>query len=737
MSIIILYFNKKMARRRRRKTTKIVLNKFKIGISLSILWWLYFFSLYLAKWSPIFDFLTRYASIAFWEIGLNIFFWLCIATGIAIISKGYLIRALVKQFIILMILISAIINLQIIEQWAGTYEQYWWFLSRPLLFVLEQMFWWQMLAVKIFVIILLILAIWRILYSFNFSLPKININLKTEKKPKRKKEKRIISQEKSISKKIYQAKESTDKNHKKESEFIKHSNTKQTTDTSLIKSMIKHKIKQKVAEKEQKIQPKQSIKFSSDKPTFGMSILNSNHWKNNTIDENFLMEKAKALQNKLLEFNVPVSIEGFDIWPSIVQIRIKPEAWIRISSIEKLANDISLSMRTKSLRVIAPIPGTDTVGIQLPNPKPSMVVLWDVLSSPEFSTHMKKNETNLALWKAIDGSMIIKSLEKMPHLLVAGATWSGKSVGVNDFILSLIYQNTPSELKFLMVDPKQVELELYSGIPYMLGPIVTDPDKALKLLKRAVDEMEHRYTLLKNKRVKNLEEYNAKIIWEKMFRIVFVIDELADLMMSGNKKEVENCITRIAQKARAIGIHLIVATQRPSVNVITGLIKANMPTRMAFGVVSEIDSRTILWRKWAEDLLWKWDMLYLDPTIKYPIRIQAPYVDTKEIERVVQTLKNKYMWWLTEDDIYDPEIIKALENKLEIVGWWSSWWNGSDDELVERAIQVISETRKASATLLQRKLNVWFARAARIMDALEERWIVGPQDGAKAREIYL
>lgn len=509
------------------------------------------------------------------------------------------------------------------------------------------MFGGQATAIKVFIVILFVVLVGWILYTFNFSLPKINVKVKHERRPKAKKAStsRSRSQESSISQKISEAKSNqliTDK-HVKSAPPADHGHKQ---DTSILKSIIKQKVQAKVAEKTQAAapsKPKPSIKFSADKPTFGMSLLDSDHGTTTTIDEKFLMEKAKALQNKLLEFNVPVSIEGFDIGPSIVQIKIKPEAGIRLSAIEKLSNDIALSLRTKSLSVLAPIPGTASVGVQLPNPKPNMVRLGDILNSPEFAEEMKDAETNLALGKAIDGSIVIKSLEKMPHLLVAGATGSGKSVGVNDFILSLMYQNTPSELKFLMVDPKQVELEMYSGLPYMLGPIVTDPDKALKLLKRAVDEMETRYNLLKDKRVKKIDEYNAKIIGEKMYRIVVVIDELADLMMSGNKKEVETCITRIAQKARAVGIHLIVATQRPSVNVITGLIKANMPTRIAFGVVSEIDSRTILGRKGAEDLVGKGDMLYMDPSTKRPIRIQAPFVDTPEIERVVQRLKHKYM----------------------------------------------------------------------------------------------
>lgn len=341
---------------------------------------------------------------------------------------------------------------------------------------------------------------------------------------------------------------------------------------------------------------------------------------------------------------------------------------------------------------------------------------------------MQKNLTNLTLGKAIDGTNVIKSLEEMPHLLIAGATGSGKSVGVNDFILSLMYQNSPSELKFLMVDPKQVELEMYAGLPYLLAPIVTQADKALKLLQRAVQEMEERYTKFSKQRVKKISEYNSKFPDEQLYRIVFVIDELADLMMSGNKKEVESCITRIAQKARAVGIHLIVATQRPSVNVITGLIKANIPTRIAFGVVSQIDSRTILGIKGAEDLLGRGDLLYMDPTTKYPFRVQAPYVDTDEIDKVIHSLKKSYMAGLKEEDIYHPEIIRILESRGEYAGGLNASGgfdgDGSDEAIISQAIEVILETRKASATLLQRKLNLGFARAARVMDELERRGVV-------------
>ena len=596
-------------------------------------------------------------------------------------------------------------------------------------------------AIYAIVIVLLLGAIVYLLYILNVRLPKLpKINIEQSEKPIKKEKKTDSKEDERPTITISRPDISTDDILEKVSQAT--GKVVQATSSwgSLLKEMFKTKVTQKIEEKK----PKPMISFSGDKPTFGYSALESNLGNQQTVDENFLVEKAKALQTKLSEFWVPISIEGFDIWPSIVQIKIKPEEGIKISAIEGLSNDIKLSLKSKSLRIIAPIPGTDMIGIQIPNPKASMVRLGDIISTEEFSMQMKKNSTNLSLGKGIDGSVQVKALESMPHLLVAGATGSGKSVGINDFIVSLMFQNTPAELKFLMVDPKQVELEMYSGLPYLLAPIVYDSGKAIKLLQWTVEEMEKRYSTLKDQRVRNLDEYNQKMDaegQEKMYRIVFIIDEMADMMLSSsaNRKEVENCINRLAAKARAVGIHLILATQRPSVNVITGLIKANIPTRIAFGVVSEVDSRTILGRKGAEDLVGKGDMLYMDPSTKFPIRIQAPFVSTEEIERVVSQLRNKYMQNLTEEDIYHPEIIAALESKIETArGVLSGGGEGGNDEdLINQAIQVIAETRKASATLLQRKLNVWFARAARIMDVLEERGIIWPQEGAKPRDIFI
>ena len=603
-------------------------------------------------------------------------------------------------------------------------------------------------AIYAIVIVLLLGAIVYLLYILNVRLPKLpKINIEQSEKPIKKEKKTDSKEDERPTITISRPDISTDDILEKVSQAtgkVVQATGKVVQATSSWGSLLKEMFKTKVTQKIEEKKPKPVISFSGDKPTFGYSALESNLGNQQTVDENFLVEKAKALQTKLSEFWVPISIEGFDIWPSIVQIKIKPEEGIKISAIEGLSNDIKLSLKSKSLRIIAPIPGTDMIGIQIPNPKASMVRLGDIISTEEFSMQMKKNSTNLSLGKGIDGSVQVKALESMPHLLVAGATGSGKSVGINDFIVSLMFQNTPAELKFLMVDPKQVELEMYSGLPYLLAPIVYDSGKAIKLLQWTVEEMEKRYSTLKDQRVRNLDEYNQKMDaegQEKMYRIVFIIDEMADMMLSSsaNRKEVENCINRLAAKARAVGIHLILATQRPSVNVITGLIKANIPTRIAFGVVSEVDSRTILGRKGAEDLVGKGDMLYMDPSTKFPIRIQAPFVSTEEIERVVSQLRNKYMQNLTEEDIYHPEIIAALESKVETArGVLSGGGDGGNDEdLVNQAIQVIVETRKASATLLQRKLNVGFARAARIMDVLEERGIIWPQEGAKPRDIFI
>ena len=712
---------------------------------------LFFFAKQFAPDAPLLWRFSKATSYAFWETWLVVFFILCVLVWILILWKGYLMKTLIKQFFSLMFLTSAILNFQAIEEWWTTLVN--WaqsihhggYCSWPIYWVLESIFWPSKLAIQILIVLMLIGVLARVLYTLNVKLPKLpKINVEREPAP---------APEKKTAKTPYVTKETQTTSDllkiaeqatwKKTATVWAGANVGTSTSGSLLKdgfgSLFKQKVEQKIQEKEQ-AKPRPQIHFSGDKPTFPVSLLASNLSEAQQIDEKAIVEKAQSLQNKLSEFWIYISIEWFDIWPSVVQIRIKLAEWIKISAITNLMDNIKLSLRTKSVRMVAPIPWTDCIGIQIPNPKPKTVCLWDILSSTEFQKWMQKSETTLALWKGIDGAIAISQLDSMPHLLVAWATWSWKSVWINNFILSLMYQNSPSELKFLMVDPKQVELWMYSGLPYLLAPIVYDSWKAVKLLQWTVEEMERRYSLLSQRKLKQLSEFNAAYPDEKMYRIVFIIDEMADMMMSSaaNRKEAETCINRIAAKARAVWIHLILATQRPSVNVITWLIKANIPARIAFSVVSDVDSRTILWHKWAEELVWRWDMLYMDTKIT-DLRIQWAFVDTKEIDTVVEHLKQKYMVGLTEEDVYNQDIINALESKSEV--WWtfSWWWSGNwdDEDLINQAIQIIMETRKASTTMIQRKLWIWFARAARIMDTLEERGIVWPQDWARGRDIFI
>lgn len=595
------------------------------------------------------------------------------------------------------------------------------------------------MAIKGFFIVALCVTLIRRAIYYNIKLPHLRLEwiaskyIPSEKKTGKSDKK---SKAKDYDEEEYEDEE--DEQDVKESAQVLAKTGVASHDKSTIKSLLKDKLSKAIQKKEDDYTLKQlNITFPDDKPTFDINLLDPNPNGDITVDEDRLLEKAEAVKNKLHEFDLDVDIEGVNIGPTVLQIKIKPAAWVKITKIEGYKKDISLALKTKSLRILAPIPGTDSVGIEIPNPKPQLIKVRDILSWVEFSKSMQNNLTNLTIGKDIAGMHVVKSLEEMPHLLVAGATGSGKSVGVNDFILSLIYQNSPAELKFIMVDPKQVELSIYEGIPYLLSPIITEPTKAVKVLKRTVSEMEKRYTLLKNKGARNIAEYNAKVEEStQMFRLVVIIDELADLMMSGNKKDTESYITRIAQKARAVWIHLIVATQRPSVDVITGLIKANIPTRIAFGVVSQIDSRTILDMMGAEDLVGKWDLLYMDPKTKFPIRVQCPYVSTAETEAVVKAIKDKYMHNLTESDIYHPEIVRILEAKWEYAGAWGDV-SDTDEDLINQAIEIISETRKASATMLQRKLGVGFPRAARLIDIMEERGIIWPQEGAKPRDILI
>lgn len=453
------------------------------------------------------------------------------------------------------------------------------------------------------------------------------------------------------------------------------------------------------------------------------------------VDKAEIRKKELEIEEKLLQFKIEVTMEWYQVWPTVIQYRLKPKQWVKLQRIENLKKDLALALHAKSIRIQAPIPGLWVVGIEVPNPQRQAVYLKEVIASSEFAN--KKLRIPLAVWKDVSWNLIVWDLTKMPHLLVAWQTASWKSVWVNGFIVSMLYRFSPSELKFIMIDPKRVELSQYNGIPHLLAPVVTNSDKALNALKWSVAEMLRRYDLATKVNAKNLEEYNSKVQKsDRLPYIVIVIDELADLMMSWNKKEVESTIVRIAQMARAVWMHLILATQRPSVDVITWLIKANIPTRIAFTVASQVDSRTVIDKAWAEDLLWRWDMLYAPTWTIEPLRVQWVLVESHETEAIVRQLKMTI----------DPDMLSNLQN-LEIINWKSTtagsimenytWDQEEDPAIIEKAIQVVKESKKGSTSLIQRKLGLWYARAAKVLDILEELWIVWPSNWSKPRDVYI
>ncbi|MBT3864530.1 hypothetical protein HOE67_03465 [Candidatus Peregrinibacteria bacterium] len=450
-------------------------------------------------------------------------------------------------------------------------------------------------------------------------------------------------------------------------------------------------------------------------------------------DEKFLKSNASNIREKLGQFGINVAMHEANVGPTVIQYTLKPADGVKLSKITGLKSDLALALAAKSIRIEAPIPGRSFVGIEVPNDHRANVHLREILESDSFDTMDSKLRLPLGL--DVSGNPIVADLESMPHLLIAGATGSGKSVCMNAFLMALLYQNTPEELKFIMVDPKRVELGPYNHIPYLLTPVIREAEKAALSLRWVVAEMTRRYQVLADAKVRNIKEYNVlEEIPEKMPRIVVVIDELADLMMASGK-EVEASICRVAQMARAVGIHLIIATQRPSVDVITGLIKANIPARIAFAVSSQIDSRTILDGAGAEDLLGRGDMLYLPSGMSKPSRVQGVFVSTKEIEKVTNKVK------LTIEPEYDASVISTDIGRKKLVGIPDSKVGGGGDDLsdsmYQEAFDLVKETRKASASLLQRRLKVGYARAARLIDILEEKGVVGPSDGAKPRSVLI
>lgn len=451
----------------------------------------------------------------------------------------------------------------------------------------------------------------------------------------------------------------------------------------------------------------------------------------NTVSDSEIKEKSKLIERTLLEFSISVEMAGEKVGPTVVQYRLDPSDGVRLSKIEGLKKDLTLALKAKSIRIQAPIPGVGLVGIEVPNDRRDMVGIREVLEHQNFIRH--KSKLAYALGKDINGDYIVGDLAKMPHLLIAGQTGSGKSVGMNGLILSLLFKNTPSDLRMIMIDPKRVELGVYDGIPHLLTPVISESDKALNSLKWAVAEMIRRYDVYKTARVRNIGEFNDKASKkDRMPTIVVIIDELADFMMSGNKKEIEAAICRIAQMGRAAGMHLVVATQRPSVDVITGLIKANIPSRIAFTVASLVDSRTILDRQGAEDLLGLGDMLYSPVGSNAPERIQGVFVSTEEVESVVNRIKRTIDPAMLED-LYDPSIVEG--EKSNFAGSIMEGGLEEDPKVLEEAIGFVRSKGKASTSMLQRHMGLGYSRAARVMDILEKMGIVGESNGSKPRDV--
>jgi S-DNA-T family DNA segregation ATPase FtsK/SpoIIIE len=454
-----------------------------------------------------------------------------------------------------------------------------------------------------------------------------------------------------------------------------------------------------------------------------LDLLNSKPSKPTAGD---IKANQEIIRQTLANFGLEVEMGSISIGPTVTQYAFKPASGVKVSQITTLSNDLALALAAHPIRIEAPIPGKSLIGIEVPNQKIALVTLKDVLSSDSF----KKRSSNLmvALGKDVAGESYLADLDKMPHLLVAGATNSGKTVCLNSTIVSLLYQNQPDDLKFILVDPKQVEMTQYNGIPHLICPVITNVKQTVNSLRWTVQEMERRFEVLFKNKKRNIAAYNQAHPDEKMPYIIVVVDELADLMTVA-AMDIEQAIIRLAQKSRAVGIHLILATQRPSVNIITGLIKANITSRIAFSVASGTDSRTILDHAGAEKLLGRGDMLFISAELSKPKRVQGAYLSDEEIENVVAYLKQ------TGEPEYDTSIV---ENQTSlgsgpVDGIFDDF--GDNDELLPEAKSLVIKAGKASASYLQRRLRIGYARAARLLDLLEDQGVVGPADGARPREV--
>ncbi|MBU1853459.1 MAG: DNA translocase FtsK [Candidatus Omnitrophica bacterium] len=441
-----------------------------------------------------------------------------------------------------------------------------------------------------------------------------------------------------------------------------------------------------------------------------------------TLDDG-LEDSAGILEDTLRDFGIESKVVDISKGPVITRYELQLAPGVKVNRITALSDDIALTMKAPTVRIVAPIPGKSAVGIEVPNQKTALVYIREILESKEYQKMASSSKLAIALGKDISGKSVVADIGDMPHLFIAGTTGSGKTVCVNSLIMSMIYNATPDELKFLMIDPKMVELAIYNGLPHLLCPVVTDAKKAKAALGWVVSEMEARYKLLANLTVRNIDAFNVKSE-DKLPYIVVIIDELADLMMTV-QEDVENAITRLAQLSRAVGIHMILATQRPSVDVVTGVIKANFPARVSFKVASKVDSRTVLDMNGADKLLGKGDMLFLKPGNEKPIRAQGTLLTDAEIEKVVTMVKEQ------REPVYSDEI---LEEQAKGVSGTSGF---SKDEFFDEAVKMVLQTGQASVSMLQRRLRLGYTRAARLIDTMEEQGIIGPFRGSKPREILV
>lgn len=444
------------------------------------------------------------------------------------------------------------------------------------------------------------------------------------------------------------------------------------------------------------------------------------------VDSGDIESNVIIIQKTLSDFGIEVEMGEVNVGPTVTQYTLRPSTGVKLSQIAGLQNDLALALAAHAIRMELPIPGKALVGIEVPNKSTAIVRLREVMQTTDFVNG--KGRLALALGRDVAGRPMVVDLAKMPHMLIAGSTGTGKSVAINSLFISLLYKNTPQDVKFILVDPKRVELSSYNGIPHLLTPAIVEPDKAVNALKWAVAEMERRYKLLAEAGNRNIADYNAATELPLPY-IVIIVDELADLMAVA-QNEVEAAIVRLAQMARAVGIHLILATQRPSVEVITGLIKANITSRAAFAVASQVDSRTILDTSGAEKLLGNGDMLFVSAEFNKPKRVQGAYIGEQEVRKVVDFFKNQ-----AGAVIYNEDIVEKPKRGLGLNGNGGDDGNDEDD-MYDAAKEEVTRAGKASASLLQRRLRVGYARAARLLDLLEERNVIGPGDGAKPREVY-